>query len=80
MISNTSLIGRFAITGVFDINSQKHGLIQRIQGVSLPAHLHLHFWTFNQLAMRASKLNHSDKSLIFNQEQGQQHQQQPKEA
>lgn len=68
MISNTSLIGRFAITGIFDINSQKYDQIQRIQGVSIPTHLHLHFWTFNQLTLRASKLNNSDKSLVFNQE------------
>ena len=42
MIANTSLIGRFELTGIFDVQS-KHGIIQRIQGVSIPQDLHVIF-------------------------------------
>jgi large subunit ribosomal protein L39 len=41
MISNTSLIGRFEITGLFDIKSKNHGDIQRVQGVSIPKDLNV---------------------------------------
>lgn len=65
MIANTSLIGRFEVTGVFNVDNPKHGTLQRIQGVSIPAHLNLHFWTFNMLARRAAKVNTSDKGIDY---------------
>lgn len=65
MISNTSLIGRFAVTGIFDIKSSNGIPLQRIQGVSIPEQLHLHFWTFDQLVQRASKLNSADSKISF---------------
>ncbi len=63
MISNTSLIGRFEITGIFDIKTPKGDDIQRVQGVSIPSQLNLHYWTFSLLAQRASKLNRYDEEL-----------------
>ena len=39
MISNTSLIGRFEVTGVFDLPTSSYGKIQRIQGISIPYQL-----------------------------------------
>lgn len=39
MISNTSLIGRYEITGVFDLDTTQYGAIQRMQGVSIPTQL-----------------------------------------
>lgn len=58
-------MGRFEITGIFDIENPKHGTLQRIQGVSIPTHLHLHFWTFSMLARRAAKINTSDKDIDY---------------
>lgn len=48
MIANTSLIGRFNITNIFDIESSKYGSIQRTQAVSIPSQLQviLHFFEF----------------------------------
>ena len=59
MIASTSLIGRFEVTGLFDVKSSKYGSVQRIQGVSIPKELNLHFWTFNLLSQRASQPNAS---------------------
>ena len=39
MISNTSLMGRFEITGIFDLDTNSYGKIQRIQGISIPYQL-----------------------------------------
>jgi large subunit ribosomal protein L39 len=63
MISNTSLVGRFEVTGIFDIDVPRQGTLQRVQGVSIPNHLHLHFWTFQFLAQRAAKLNKYEKFI-----------------
>jgi large subunit ribosomal protein L39 len=59
MISNTSIIGRFEVTGIFDYGVD----LKRIQGVSIPTQLNLHAWTFGQLAQRASKLNKYDEEM-----------------
>ena len=63
MISNTSIIGRFEVTGIFDYKSLNGLDLQRIQGVSIPTQLNLHSWTFSQLAHRASKLNKYDEEM-----------------
>lgn len=55
MIGDTSLIGRFSLTNIFDVESSKFGKIQRTQGISIPSQLHLHSWTFNLLAERAGR-------------------------
>ncbi len=55
MIGDTSLMGRFSVTNIYDIESEKNGLLQRIQGVSIPSQLQLHSWTYNLLVERASK-------------------------
>ncbi len=39
MIANTSLIGRFNLTNIFDIESSTYGTIQRTQAVSIPSQL-----------------------------------------
>ena len=39
MISNTSLMGRFEVTGIFDLETKSYGKIQRIQGISIPYQL-----------------------------------------
>lgn len=39
MISSTELIGRFEVTGIFNIDTPSYGPIQRIQGVSIPSQL-----------------------------------------
>lgn len=41
MISNTSLIGRFEITGIFDMETKSYGNISRIQGLSIPYQLNV---------------------------------------
>ncbi|CAF0887394.1 unnamed protein product [Brachionus calyciflorus] len=64
MISSTDMIGRFEITNIFDIETENYGLIQRIQGVSIPSQLQLHYWTFNLLVERASKLNPGPKPRL----------------
>jgi len=55
LIANTSLIGRFSITNLFDIESVKNGNVQRVQGISIPSQLQLHSWTYDLLVERASK-------------------------
>lgn len=54
MIANTSLIGRFNLTNIFDIESSKYGTVQRTQAVSIPSQLQLHPWTYDLLVERAS--------------------------
>lgn len=41
MIGDTSLIGRFSLTNIFDVESSKFGKIQRTQGISIPSQLHV---------------------------------------
>ena len=71
LIASTSQIGRFKVTGVFDITSPKGETLQRVQGVSIPKQLNLHYWTFDQLAQRASKLNDYDKIFFEKKPQNQ---------
>lgn len=39
MMSNTSLIGRFEVTGIFNLDNKNYGKLQRIQGVAIPKQL-----------------------------------------
>ena len=66
MISSTSLIGRFEVTGIFDIKTEQGVDVQRVQGVSIPSQLNLHYWTFSLLAQRAAKLNKYDQEVNKN--------------
>lgn len=64
MISNTSLIGRFQVAGIFNLDTESYGQIQRIQGVAIPVQLPLHNWTFDLLVDRASKVNSAVKPSL----------------
>jgi len=55
MIGNTSFIGRFNVTNIYDLETEKNGTVQRVQGVSIPSQLQLHSWTYNLLVERANK-------------------------
>lgn len=55
MIGDTSQMGRFTITNIYDIESVKNGTLQRIQGISVPSQLQLHSWTYDLLVERASR-------------------------
>ncbi|KAL7677304.1 hypothetical protein ACOME3_003540 [Neoechinorhynchus agilis] len=57
MISNTQQLGRFEICSIHNIDSKSYGRLQRVQGVSIPAQLRLHYWTFDLLMKRAERLN-----------------------
>ncbi|CAF1065233.1 unnamed protein product [Didymodactylos carnosus] len=57
LISNTGQIGRYEFAAIHDITSKTYGELQRIQALSIPAQLHLHYWTFDFLLQRAKKLN-----------------------
>lgn len=45
MISNTGQVGRFEITGLFDLETNSYGKLQRLQGISIPKQLHVYFST-----------------------------------
>lgn len=50
MIADTSLIGRFNLTNIFDVESSKFGKIQRTQGISIPSQLHVNIlFTYRKL-------------------------------
>jgi large subunit ribosomal protein L39 len=58
LISSTRQIGRFEFSAIhpIDVPSYQEKL-QRIQALSIPAQLHLHYWTFDYLLERAKKKN-----------------------
>jgi len=41
MINSTSQIGRFEVTGIFDMDTENYGRIHRIQGVAIPKQLNV---------------------------------------
>lgn len=59
LISSTNLLGRLSITAIHDIESAQYGPLKRVQGIAIPRQLPVHFWVYNILCERASKLNKS---------------------
>ena len=60
LISSTSQIGRFEFSAIHSIDLPSYGeTIERIQALSIPNQLHLHYWTFDFLLERAKKFNQS---------------------
>lgn len=60
LISSTKQIGRFEFSAIHNISVPSYGeQMQRIQALSIPNQLHLHYWTFDYLLERAKKLNRS---------------------
>jgi len=56
LISSTKQIGRFEFAAIHDIYcSSYETTLQRVQALSIPAQLHLHYWTFDFLLQRAKK-------------------------
>ncbi|CAF1112869.1 unnamed protein product [Rotaria sordida] len=60
LISSTKQIGRFEFSAIHQIDVPSYGeQMQRVQALSIPNQLHLHYWTFDYLLERAKKLNRS---------------------
>jgi large subunit ribosomal protein L39 len=58
LISSTKQIGRFEFAAVHPIEVPSYGeTMQRVQALSIPEQLHLHYWTFDYLLQRAAKKN-----------------------
>lgn len=57
LISTPQLIGRFTVSAIHSIESPGFGSLRRVQGIALPKQLPVHFWTYDILCGRASKLN-----------------------
>ncbi|KAK7471490.1 hypothetical protein BaRGS_00035884 [Batillaria attramentaria] len=58
LISSTSLLGRFTVTAIHDIESPTFGPLKRVQGVALPTQLQMHYWTYEHIiAARGRQLN-----------------------
>ncbi|KAL5019770.1 hypothetical protein ScPMuIL_002662 [Solemya velum] len=57
MMSTTAHLARYTVTAVHDVESDKYGPLKRVQGLAIPQQLNLHYWTYNKLVNRASKLN-----------------------
>ncbi|ESN96136.1 hypothetical protein HELRODRAFT_163169 [Helobdella robusta] len=57
LITNSNLIGRYSVVAVHCIDSPDYGKLSRVQGVSIPCHLPVHFWTYDILCQRAAKIN-----------------------
>ncbi|XP_025101936.1 39S ribosomal protein L39, mitochondrial-like [Pomacea canaliculata] len=69
LISSTSLIGRFTVTAIHDIESPTLGPLKRVQGVALPTQLKMHYWTYdNILVSRGAKLNHAPFPFLSSRE------------
>ena len=60
LISSTSQLGRFELSSVhpIDVRSYDESMF-RVQGLSIPSQLHLHYWTFDYLLQRAKRFNRS---------------------
>ncbi|ESO94612.1 hypothetical protein LOTGIDRAFT_227386 [Lottia gigantea] len=56
-ISSTGQIGRFNVTAIHPIEDPVLGRLHRVQGVAIPTQTEMHYWTYNLLCQRASKLN-----------------------
>jgi len=60
LISSTKQIGRFEFSAIHNIDVPSYNeRMQRVQALSIPNQLHLHYWTFDYLLERAKKLNAS---------------------
>jgi large subunit ribosomal protein L39 len=60
LISSTKQLGRFEFSAIHNIDLPSYGeTLQRIQALSIPNQLHLHYWTFDYLLQRAKNLNRS---------------------
>jgi large subunit ribosomal protein L39 len=60
LISSTKQIGRFEFSAIHTIDVPSYNeTMQRVQALSIPNQLHLHYWTFDYLLERAKKLNGS---------------------
>lgn len=60
LISSTKQIGRFEFSAIHNIDVPSYGeQMQRIQALSIPDQLNLHYWTFDYLLERAKKFNRS---------------------
>ncbi|CAF2509438.1 unnamed protein product [Rotaria sp. Silwood2] len=58
LISSTKQIGRFEFSAIYNIDVPSYGeQIQRVQALSIPNQLNLHYWTFDFLLERAKKKN-----------------------
>ena len=60
LIASTKQIGRYELSAVHSITVPSYGeTMQRVQGLSIPSQLHLHYWTFDYLLQRAKQFNRS---------------------
>ena len=60
LISSTKQIGRFEFSATHHIDVPSYNeTMQRVQALSIPNQLHLHYWTFDYLLERAKKKNPS---------------------
>ncbi|CAF2818836.1 unnamed protein product [Rotaria sp. Silwood2] len=58
LISLRKQIGRFEFSAIHQIDIPSCGeTMQRVQALSIPSQLHLHYWTFDYLLERAKKIN-----------------------
>ena len=58
LISSTKQIGRFEFSAIHNIDVPSYNeTMQRVQALSIPNQLHLHYWTFDYLLERAKKKN-----------------------
>ena len=58
LISSRKKIGRFEFSAIHNIEVPSYGeIMQRVQALSIPNQLHLHYWTFDYLLERAKKIN-----------------------
>ncbi|CAF3465526.1 unnamed protein product [Rotaria sp. Silwood1] len=58
LISSTKQIGRFEFSAIHNIDVPSYGeQMQRVQALSIPNQLHLHYWTFDYLLERAKTKN-----------------------
>jgi threonyl-tRNA synthetase len=60
LISSRKQIGRFEFSAIHNIDVPSYNeTMQRVQALSIPNQLHLHYWTFDYLLQRAKKSNGS---------------------
>lgn len=59
LIASTQQIMRFNVTAIHDIDSPDFGPMKRVQGLSTPKQLPMHYWAYELLCDRASEFNGS---------------------
>ncbi|KAL3886897.1 hypothetical protein ACJMK2_026857 [Sinanodonta woodiana] len=57
LMGSTGMLSRFSVTAVHRIESPLYGPLSRVQGIAIPMSLKLHYWTYEFLMKRATKLN-----------------------